>query len=309
MSLLILSPSRETKSWVASIKQSDPKIEVFVYPESIDNDAVEFALVWNHPYGSLKKYPNLKCISSMGAGVDYLFKDPDLPENVPITRIVDPELSKTMFEFILAIVMNHLRNLTYFKQLQIKEEWKPSIYKRIEDVQIGIMGYGVIGSYVANRLSNCGFSVKAWSQNKKPDKNIEQFVGEYDFKSFMQNTEILICLLPSTDKTKGLLNKQTLGFLPQGASLINVARGNILIDEDLIELLDSGHLKRASLDVFSQEPLPENHPFWKHEKIDITPHIASLTNPKSVAPQIVANYRRMKGGEPLMNQVSIEKGY
>lgn len=309
MSLLILSPSRETKSWVASIKQSDPIIEVFVYPEAIDNDAVEFALVWNHPYGSLKRYPNLKCISSMGAGVDYLFKDPDLPENVPITRIVDPELSKTMFEFILAIVMNHLRNLTYFKQLQIKEEWKPSIYKRIEDVQIGIMGYGVIGSYVANRLSNCGFSVKAWSQNKKPDKNIEQFVGEYDFKSFMQNTEILICLLPSTDKTKGLLNKQTLGFLPQGASLINVARGNILIDEDLIELLDSGHLKRASLDVFSQEPLPENHPFWKHEKIDITPHIASLTNPKSVAPQIVANYRRMKGGEPLMNQVSIEKGY
>lgn len=309
MSLLILSPSRETKSWVASIKQSDPIIEVFVYPEAIDNDAVEFALVWNHPYGSLKKYRNLKCISSMGAGVDYLLKDPDLPENVPITRIVDPELSKTMFEFILAIVMNHLRNLTYFKQLQIKEEWKPSIYKRIEDVQIGIMGYGVIGSYVANRLSNCGFSVKAWSQNKKPDKNIEQFVGEYDFKSFMQNTEILICLLPSTDKTKGLLNKQTLGFLPQGASLINVARGNILIDEDLIELLDSGHLKRASLDVFSQEPLPENHPFWKHEKIDITPHIASLTNPKSVAPQIVANYRRMKGGEPLMNQVSIEKGY
>lgn len=245
----------------------------------------------------------------MGAGVDYLLKDPELPENVPITRIVDPELSKTMFEFILAIVMNHLRELTHFKRLQIQKEWKPSTYMRIQDVQIGIMGFGVIGSYVAKRLLNCGFSVKAWSQTKKTEKKIEQFVGENDLKSFMQNTEILICLLPSTKKTKGLLNKQTLGYLPQGASLINVARGDILIDEDLIELLDSGHLKMASLDVFSQEPLPENHPFWQHEKMDITPHVASLTNPKSVAPQIVANYKRMKNGEPLLNQVSIEKGY
>ncbi len=309
MSLLIISPTRDTKSWVKAIKELDENIPIFVFPEPQNVDLVEFALVWNHPYGSLKKYPNLKCISSMGAGVDYLLKDTELPDNVFLTRIVDPELSKTMFEFILAIIMNHLRDLTHFKQLQFENTWKPSIYKRIEDVRIGIMGFGEIGYYVAERLLNIGFSVKAWSQSIKPNSKTEQFVGENELKPFMQSTDILICLLPSTPKTRGLINKKVLQFLPKGASLINVARGDIIVESDLIEILDSGHIKTASLDVFENEPLPSSHPFWKHNKIDITPHVASLTNPKTVAPQIVENYWRMKNSEKLLHEVSREKGY
>lgn len=309
MSLLILSPTRETNSWVKAIKEVDPSIDVLVYPEAINNESVEFVLAWNHPYGTLKDYPNLKCISSMGAGVDYLLKDPELPEKVLLTRIVDPELSKTMFEFVLAMVMNHLRSLTQLKQIQSTQEWKPLPYKRIEDVRIGIMGLGEIGSYVAKKLMDIGFKVNAWAQSSKPNCKANVYIGNNELETFLNSTDILICLLPSTPSTVGLLNKERLEMLPKGASLINVARGDILVEHDLIELLDSEQLSLASLDVFQQEPLPSNHPFWLHKKIDITPHVASLTNPKTVAPQIVENYWRMKKGQDLMHSVSRIKGY
>lgn len=309
MSLLILSPTRETESWVQAIKEEDDSIEVLVYPEIATLSSIDFVLAWNHPYGSLKQFPNLKCISSMGAGVDYLLKDPELPENVLLARIVDPELSKTMFEFVLAMVMNHLRSLTAIKQIQPTHEWKPLPYKRIEDVRIGIMGLGEIGSYVAERLMAIGFKVNGWAQSPKPNCKANVFLGNDALEGFLKSTDILICLLPSTASTLGLLNKERLEMLPKGASLINVARGDILVENDLIELLDSEHLSIASLDVFKQEPLPKDHPFWKHERIDITPHVASLTNPKTVAPQIVENYWRMKNEQDLLNSVSRIKGY
>jgi glyoxylate/hydroxypyruvate reductase A len=309
MSLLILSPTRETDSWVQAIKEVDANIDVFVYPEPVDNNSVEFVLAWNHPYGSLKNYPNIKCISSMGAGVDYLLKDPELPKGVLLTRIVDPELSKTMFEFVLAMVMNHLRGLTHFKQLQMSQKWEPDTYKRIEDIRIGIMGMGEIGSYVAEHLMKMGFSVNGWTQSPKPNCKAKVYLGSDELEAFMQSTDVLVCLLPSTPKTKALLSKKTLQYLPKGASLINVARGDILVDDDLIDVLDSGHLKMASLDVFTQEPLASDHLFWNHKMIDITPHVASLTNPKTVALQIVENYWKMKKGEQLLHEVSREKGY
>jgi len=309
MSLLILSPTRETDSWVQAIAEVDAGIPVYIYPEKVDSKEIEFVLAWNHPYGSFKNYPNLKCISSMGAGVDYLLKDPALPENVSLTRVVDPELSKTMFEFILAMLLNQMRGLTRFKRYQMTAEWKPKRYQRIEDVRVGIMGLGEIGSYVAERLINLGFKVSGWAQSEKPNSKEEVFIGMEQLKSFMSSCDFLVCLLPSTPNTQGLLNKETLQFLPKGAKLINVARGDILIDQDLIDLMDSGHLEAASLDVFRQEPLPAKHPFWKHPKIDITPHVASLTNPKTVAPQIVENYWRMKKGKPLLHEVFREKGY
>ncbi|MBN1650066.1 MAG: glyoxylate/hydroxypyruvate reductase A [Bacteroidales bacterium] len=309
MSLLILSPTRETNSWVQAIKEVDSYIDVFVFPEKVDAKSIDFVLAWNHPYGSLRNYPNLKSISSMGAGVDYLLKDPELPENIALTRIVDPELSKTMFEFLLAIVMNHLRGLTLFKNIQSEQKWEPRAYRRIEDIRIGIMGYGRIGSYVGEHLMQLGFCVNSWSQSTKTNTQAHIFTGEKEMEVFLKNSDILICLLPSTPQTMGLLNKQTMKYLPKGASIINVARGDIIVETDLIELLDSEHLSLASLDVFTQEPLAASHPFWKHKKIDITPHVASLTNPKTVAPQIVENYWRMKKGEELLYKVSREKGY
>lgn len=309
MTLLIVSPGRETTSWVKAIRAVDPEIPVLVYPESVENDEVSFVLSWKHPKGILKQYPNLKAISSMGAGVDFLFDDVEIPTHIPIARIVDPELSKTMFEFVLAMIMNHLRGLTTYKQQQIEGAWNPKLYKRIQDVRVGIMGVGEIGRYVAAQLKQLGFGVHGWAQSAKPNCSIKVYTGTKELDAFLNVTDILVCLLPATKQTKGLLNKQNLAKLPEGASLINVARGSILVEEDLLELLNSGHLSRASLDVFSQEPLPKEHPFWTQSKLDITPHVASITNPKTVAGQIVENYHHAMHGEALLHAVSREKGY
>jgi len=309
MTLLIVSPGRETSSWVKAIRAVDPEIPVAVYPEAIENDKVSFVLAWKHPMGILKQYPNVKAILSMGAGVDFLFDDPEIPWHIPIARIVDPELSKTMFEFVLAMIMNHLRGLTAYKKQQTEGAWNPKLYKRIQDVRVGIMGVGEIGRYVAAQLKQMGFAVHAWAQSVKPDCSIKVYAGSENLDAFLNETDMLVCLLPATKQTRGLLNKQILAKLPEGASLINVARGSILVEEDLLELINSGHLSRASLDVFSQEPLPKEHPFWKHSKIDITPHVASITNPKTVASQLVENYHRAMRGEALLHAVSREKGY
>lgn len=245
----------------------------------------------------------------MGAGVDHLLSDPNLPVHIPIVRIVDPELAMAMSEFVMGLILNHLRGYTICAKNQQKKIWKAIPFKIAKNVSIGIMGMGILGQDLARKLNMIGFKVNGWDASSKEIENIKIYVGDTEFGEFLKNTEILICLLPLTHKTSAILNKSNLKKLPDNAYLINVARGEHVVDEDLIELIDNGKLSGACLDVFSIEPLPEDHPFWSHPNIMITPHIASLTNPKSVAPQILENYQRIKSGQPFLNQVSIESGY
>ncbi|KAA3627486.1 MAG: glyoxylate/hydroxypyruvate reductase A [Bacteroidetes bacterium] len=245
----------------------------------------------------------------MGAGVDQLFRDPNLPKQAKICRIVDKQLSTAMNEFLLALIMNHLRGLNSYKKDQTQGKWLPRPYLLIQDVRIGIMGMGQLGQSLAQNLIALGFKVSGWSNSKKNIPGVKSYAGSTDLPGFLNQTDILICLLPLTNKTRGMLNKKTFVQLPKNAFIINVARGDHLVEGDLIEFIDTGHLSGAALDVFSKEPLPQEHPFWGHPKIHITPHIASITNPESVAPQILENLRRMKGGLPLLNEVSREKGY
>lgn len=309
MALLIICDDRNLTPWVDSLKEIDPNLEVRVYPNEGNISDIEFILCWKHPRGILKKYPNLKCISSMGAGVDHLLSDPNLPVHIPIVRIVDPELAMAMSEFVMGLILNHLRGYTICAKNQQKKIWKAIPFKIAKNVSIGIMGMGILGQDLARKLNMIGFKVNGWDASSKEIENIKIYVGDTEFGEFLKNTEILICLLPLTHKTSAILNKSNLKKLPDNAYLINVARGEHVVDEDLIELIDNGKLSGACLDVFSIEPLPEDHPFWTHPNIMITPHIASLTNPKSVAPQILENYQRIKSGQPFLNQVSIESGY
>lgn len=309
MSIVIISPNRNIEPWINSLKKVEPKIDIQIFGKDNNQGESDFALSWNHPIGAFSNYPNLKCISSMGAGVDHLLNDPDLPKNITITRIVDPELSQSMFEFILSLIMNHLRGLTGYKIEQSYTIWEPKPYIRMKDVNIGIMGIGAIGTHSALQLNKLGFKVSGWASSKKEIKDVTVFYGDKQLPDFLKDSHILICLLPLTKETQGILNEATFRLLPKNAFVINVARGQHLVDLDLIELIDNGHLSGASLDVFSDEPLAKEHPFWKHPKINITPHIASLTNPNSVAPQIIENYKRMKENRPLLNVVSRNKGY
>ncbi|MFD2247462.1 2-hydroxyacid dehydrogenase [Pontibacter ruber] len=309
MSFLIVNQGRYISHWVQALKEKKPDLDVRVYPEVGAPEDIEFALSWNHPLGAFKQFPNLKCIASTGAGVDHILRDPDLPEQVQITRIIDENLTRDMATFVLALVLNHMRDLSHYKALESTHTWKPKRYLRTEDVTVGIMGLGVLGSHTASQLVNLGFNVNGWARTGKELDNVTVYTGAEQLDTFLATADILVCLLPLTKETANILNKNLFEKLPQNAFVINVARGEHLVEADLIEMIDKGHLSGASLDVFREEPLPENHPFWSHPKVNITPHIASTTDPDSAVLQILENYERLQQHKPLINVVSRTKGY
>ncbi len=295
--------------WQAALQAHDPQLDVRVYPDAGNPEEVDFALAWHPPLGVFKKFSNLKAIASTGAGVDHILKDRDIPQEIIITRVVDKQLTHDMTSYLIAQVYGHLRNLAEYKVLQGQHTWRPRKYRTESQVRVGIMGMGVLGRDAALKFKQLGFKVLGWSRSAKDITGVTVLAGQERLDEFLQQTDILICLLPLTAQTRNILNKQTFAMLPAGALVINVARGEHLVEEDLLAALDSGHLQGACLDVFREEPLPPDHPFWGHPQITITPHVASITSPDSVAPQIVENYHRLKEGRPLQNVVSRQSGY
>ena len=309
MPIVIIRNDDKTKAWKEALIKADPGLEIFAYDEEHDPELITMAMVWKPPHGSLSRYPNLKAIASFGAGVDFLFQDKSLPPGVPITRVVDPVLAADMSEFVIGVILAKLKNLLIFKSVQSQSKWLPMEYRRISEVTIGVMGIGELGARLADDLVRIGFNVRGWARSEKELKGVSCYVGDKGLTSFISGTEMLVCLLPLTPKTQGILNKELFLMLPPGAYVINVARGGHLVEEDLLEILDQGHLSGAFLDVFAKEPLPADHPFWEHPKIDMSPHIASVSDVSSVVPQLLENYRRLQKGESLINLVSTIRGY
>ncbi|WP_282054868.1 2-hydroxyacid dehydrogenase [Maribacter luteus] len=309
MAIVIIRKDDKINSWKEALNLYAPQIPVYGYLEKHPKEDIKMALVWKHPIGSLKDYPNLECIASSGAGVDFLFEDDQLPLHIPITRVVDEFLAKDMSEHVTALIFSQLKNLYHYKVDQFRKIWKPIPYKRIADVTIGIMGLGALGTVLAKDLVRLGFKVQGWSGSAKDIKGVTTFAGSSMQSAFLNSTQFLVCLLPLTNETRGILNAELFEQLRKGAHIINVARGGHLVDNDLLMMLDKDHLSGASLDVYHEEPLPLDHPFWKHPKIHMTPHYASVSDTASVVPQIVENYRRLASGEELLNLVSEDKKY
>jgi glyoxylate/hydroxypyruvate reductase A len=309
MSIVIIYPDRRTHRWIEALHTVDPALKVEVWPEVSEPEAVTFALCWNQPPGALREFPNLKCVSSLGAGVEHLVNDTTMPPGVSLVRLVDEDLKRSMAEYVTLGVLKHFRRFGDYRRQQDRGIWKPLKIPHASKFGIGIMGFGEIGRYVGRRLSDLGFTVHGWTRRPKQIDGFSVYSGQDELGKFLAKADILVCLLPLTDQTKNILNADTFSQLPSGAYLINVGRGAHLVEEDLLAALDSGHLSGALLDVFRDEPLPEEHPFWCHGKITITPHIASVTNPGSAAAQIIENYRRAISGQPLLNVVDVERGY
>ena len=309
MSIVIVFPNRDVSRWVAALNSIGPALDVEVWPEISDPGGVEFAVSWNQPPHVLDQFPNLKCISSIGAGVEHLLNDTTLPAGIPLVRLVDDDLKQSMAEYVMLGVLEHFRRLTDYRLQQRQARWDRHGTRHISQLGVGIMGFGEIGQYTAKKLSDFGFKVHGWNRDRKHTGPIRVYSGRGEMDAFLKIADILVCLLPLTRETEDILNAQTFSNLPEGAFLINVGRGGHLVDEDLLSALDSGRLSGALLDVFREEPLPEQHPFWLNEKITVTPHIASVTNPDSASAQIVENYRRVLNNEPLLNLVDIESGY
>ena len=307
MSILIISPSRDTSVWQTLFAEHYPEEELEIWPDVKNPDKVEVALLWNHPAGILSQFPNLRLISSMGAGVDHILRDPAIPAHLPITRIVDERLSQSMNRYVAACVLHYHRRLVHFGALQRMEKWDMSAPE--EEVKIGILGMGELGLEAAKTLAALNFEVFGLNRSGKKAGGEIPCYAEDQMDEFLAQSQVLVCMLPLTEATKGILNTHLFNRLPKGTCLINAARGAHLREDDLIPALDKGQLSYAYLDVFQEEPLPKGHPYWQREDIFITPHIASVTNPEATVPLVMDNIARMRAGKELRFRVDREKGY
>jgi glyoxylate/hydroxypyruvate reductase len=309
MALLFRSSVDSAARWSGQLAQLMPGIDIRLWPDIGDPAAIDYALVWRPEPGLLASLPNLKLILSLGAGVDHILCDPQLPREVPIVRLVDPYLRDAMSEYVVLQVLRlHRHDLDYRAQQQAAI-WCELPQKNAGERPVGILGVGEIGQDAANKLKALGFPVSGWSRQERTIAGFATFAGPAGLTRLLAKTEILVCLLPLTAETEGILCARTFASLPRGASLINAGRGGHLVEEDLIPSLDSGQLTAAALDVFREEPLPPDHPFWHDPRILVTPHIAGITNPATAAPIVLDNIHRFQEGRPLLNRVDPARGY
>ncbi|MFQ3622577.1 MAG: glyoxylate/hydroxypyruvate reductase A [Acetobacteraceae bacterium] len=307
--LLVSTRPQAMEVWRRELLALDPGLDIRLFPATGPVEDITAAVTWNHPPEDLFRYPNLRLLISMGAGVDHLFRPPGPPPGVAVVRLVDRLLTTAMSEYVLLAVLRHHRQAEIYRAQQRTRIWHELPAPDTANTRIGMLGLGMLGTDAARKLAALGFRVAGWSRTPKSLDGIESFVGRAEFIPFLARTDILVCLLPLTRETRHILDAAAFAALPKGAYVINVARGGHLVETDLLQAIDSGHLSGATLDVFETEPLPGEHPFWGHPKIIVTPHAASLTVPRSVAPQVVDNLRRLASGEPLLNVVDVARGY
>lgn len=309
MRILFLSTTARPEQWLGPLGAALPDDEIVVYPEVGDPATIECAIVAVPPPGVLTRLPNLRLIQSLWVGVESLLRDPTLPPDVPLARLVDPGMTETMTETVLQHVLNAHREYERYREQQRAGVWRQLPQVRAQDRRVGFLGLGELGSAAARTLVGLGFAVAGWSRRPKELAGIATFAGADGLRPFLARTDILVCLLPLTAETRGIIDAETLSALPRGATLINLARGGHVVDDDLLAALDSGQLGRAVLDVFNTEPLPPDHPYWTHPRVVITPHMAAETDPTTATTQVVENLRRLRAGEPLRNVVDRAAGY
>ncbi len=309
--LLLAVPVAWAGLWTGPLADMAPDLIVKVHGrDEYDPASVDYALGFRPERGFLKTLPNLKVVFSLGAGVDGFLADPEYPKHVPLVRFVDHQLSREMAQYCVMHTLIHHRQQRMFDAVQREGKWRQSIPpRRTEDTRVGILGLGEIGTLVAERLREHDFQMAGWSRTRKTINGVQSFAGTEELEPFLARSDILICVLPLTPDTRHILNKTTFAQLPNGAVVINVARGGHLVEDDLIAAIDSGHLSGATLDVFETEPLPETSPLWKHPKITVTPHIAAISDPRVMAKVAVDGIARHQSGKPLENVVDFERGY
>ncbi|MBO6573509.1 MAG: glyoxylate/hydroxypyruvate reductase A [Balneola sp.] len=308
MSLLLIAPNRDLNQLSEELQNIDPNLEIDIWPKVKNKDRVTFAVAWNHPKNVLGNYSNLKAVSSLGAGVNHLLNDESLSEEINFARLITPSLKSEMAEYVLQAVLAYRQHTTRYTDQKREAFWDKHKLIPKEDSVVGILGLGEMGLSIAELLILNGYKVNGWSRSKKDVEGITSF-SENELGDFLNSSNILICALPLTDNTHGILDLELFKKLKKPGYLINVGRGQHLIEEDLIYAIDTGVLAGAWLDVFEEEPLPSNHLFWNRPKIMITPHIAAVTDPKEAAEQIIENYKRSLSGMEMVNSVDRKKGY
>ncbi|MCB8882142.1 glyoxylate/hydroxypyruvate reductase A [Acidisoma cellulosilytica] len=307
--LLYACPTVPAAPWVAAFKTAMPDLELRVWPEIGDPAEIDYAFVWHPPLGLFPQLTALRAVFSLGAGVERLLDHAEIPAGMPLIRMVEPSLGADMAIYVTMQVLHYHRRMPEFARNQRQRAWVALDVPMARDRKVGILGYGQLGALCAERLSAFGFALSVWSRSPKDAAGLRVFTGRDRLEDFLAESEILVCLLPLTEDTSGILNAKAFAAMPPGSYLINVGRGPHVVEQDLLAALASGQIAHATLDVFAQEPLAEDHPFWRHDQVTVTPHVAARTQPQTAALMITDNIRRHRNGECLLNLVDRSLGY
>jgi glyoxylate/hydroxypyruvate reductase A len=308
MTLLLTPTFGGAEVWRNALATAMPELDVRIWPELGNAADIDVAAFGPPPAGAMRKLPNLRLIVSLTAGIDALLRDPDLPP-VPIVRAGDPAGDAMMNETTLLHVLRHHRHMPDYLHAQQRREWIKMPIKPAAERKVGVMGLGAIGLAAADVLTSAGFQVAGWVRQSRPSGKLEIFSGRDRLKAFLARSDIIVNLLPLTQETRGIIAAETLKLLPAGAAIINLGRGEHIVEADLIAALDSGHLAAATLDVFPVEPLPYDSPLWRHPKITVMPHVARRLVPADLAPRVCEIIRKFRAGIPLTQLVDRNRGY
>jgi len=305
LNILFASTKEKPEFWFPLLQKLLPNDSLFGWPDNNGGD-IDVAVVATHPKGALANLPKLRLIQSLWMGVENIVADPDLPTGVPVARLIDPGMVAAMGETAIAYVLDWHRHLWCYRQFQKDKIWKRRKQYLASDRTVGILGLGELGGTIAYKLHAMGFHVAGWSRRPK---SLDGIYCSTDIENIVGRSDALICLLPLTPHTRGILDKEIIQKIKKDGCLINLARGGHLVVPDLLAALDSGHLAHAYLDVFETEPLPADSPLWAHPGITLTPHIAALTEPRTSVGKIAENIERIRRGEKPLNTVDFAAGY
>lgn len=309
MNIIFQDNGNHLNDWLHALKQTLPQANVRIWQEGDDAPA-DYAIVWKPALAMLRGRTDLKAIFSRGAGVDGIVQlGADLPSGVPVVRLSDAGMGVQMAEYVTHAVLRYFRRFDEYQMPEQDACWRFLPPRRREEFSIGVLGLGVLGQRIVAALQHFGFPVNGWSRTQKSQDGVTCYTGRAELPAFMQASKVVVCILPLTADTQGILDRACLAHLPQGAYLINVARGSHLIEEDLLDLIRQGHIAGATLDVFREEPLPPAHPFWQEPRITLTPHIAAMTIVHDSVVQIAERMRALDNGLPVAGVVDIKRGY
>ncbi|GHC99986.1 glyoxylate/hydroxypyruvate reductase A [Pseudorhodoferax aquiterrae] len=303
----LISQSARLDYFGPLLREATPELEVVVWPDPAFREA-EVAMCWNAPAGVYAQMPRLRLVHSIAAGVDNVVAGQDL-RGLPVCRVVDPRLAEGMVQYVLWSVLHFHRRLDLAQANQRARIWQRPPLQPASDCRVGLMGLGQLGTPIARALLGLGYAVNGWSRSAHALDGLTLYQGPEALPAFLAATDVLVCVLPLTASTRGILNRDTFAALPRGAAVVNCGRGEHLVVADLLAALDSGQLRGAVLDVFAHEPLPADDPLWAAPGVVVTPHMATMASSTVVAQQVAQNVRRLVAGEPLVNQVDPGRGY
>jgi glyoxylate/hydroxypyruvate reductase A len=307
--MLYVYTSDQPERYVRLLQEALPDEAIAFWPQEVDPAAVTHIAAWAPPDNFFAQFHKLRTVFVMGAGVDKLLKRQDIAEDVTLIRLTDAGMAQQMTEYCLYGLLHYQRQMDRYARQQGDRQWKQLDTRLAFDVRVSILGLGALGGKVAQNLVRLGYRVSGWSRRPRRIEHVRCLHGEEGLRELLPQTDVLFCVLPSTPETHRLLNAETLALLPDDAALINAGRGSLIDEAALLARLDAGLLRFALLDVFAEEPLPDNHPLWGHPRAILTPHVAADTVPDEAAAQIAANMRALAAGMPVTGLIDRQRGY